>query len=141
MKITGLTITNKDAADVVITAVEGGTNYWAEVQEYNWSTWYEKDEARSNETYSFERVKDLPEDFVFVQIREDADRVDPERFSNTWIPLTREVIEKGVRLCFERYPQLITVDEGSDGQVDFDVDASGADVIVQLAIFGEVIYG
>jgi hypothetical protein len=140
MRITGLKITNKDAADVVITAVEGGTNYWAEVKDYNWSTWYEKDEARSNETYSFDRVKDLPEDFVFVQIREDAEQVEPERFSNTWIPLTREVIEKGVRLCFERYPQLITVDEGSNGEVDFNVDADGADVIVQLAIFEEVIY-
>jgi len=131
MKILGVSLTNEDAADIVHCAVEGGTNYWAEVQEYNWQEWYDGD-----------RIKDLPDDYVFVQIREDADQVEPERFSNTWIPLTRHNLEKGVIALIENMPHLIHgVSNRGEGDVEMDFDATSCDVIVQYAVFGEVIYG
>ncbi len=143
MKITGIRLTDEDAADIVHCAVEGGTNYWAEVKDYNWKDWYEKDEERSREGYVAERIKrDLPDDYVFVNIREDSDQVDPERFSATWMPLTRKVLEKGVIGLIERYPHLIHgVSNRGEGDVEFDFDATSCDVIVQLALFEEVVYG
>ena len=142
MKITGLRLTNEDAADIVHGAIEGGTGYWAECRNYNWKDWYEKDEKRSTETYTAEKIKDLPDDYVFVEIREDAEQVEPERFSASWIPLTRENLEKGVIALFENMPHLIHgVSNRGEGDVECDFDATSCDVIVQYAIFGDVIYG
>ncbi|CAB4177580.1 hypothetical protein UFOVP1344_27 [uncultured Caudovirales phage] len=143
MKINSITLTNEDAADIVHCAVEGGTNYWAEVKDYNWKDWYEKDPLRSTPRYDGERIKvDLPDDYVFVWIREDAEQVEPERFSNLWIPLDRKTLEKGVIALIENVPHLIHgVSNRGEGDIEFDFDGTSCDVIVQYAIFGEVIYG
>jgi len=142
MKITGIRITDEDAADIVHGAVEGGTNYWAEVKDYNWKDWYEKDEERSREGYVAERIKrDLPKGFVFVSIREDAEQLDLEE-EPKWVGLRKDDIERGVIGLIERYPHLIHgVSSRGDGDVEFDFDATSCDVIVQLALFGEVVYG
>ena len=133
MKILAIELTNTDAADIVHCAVEGGTNYWAEVQNYNWQEWY--DEEQKN-------IKDLPDDYVFVEIREDSDLVDPERFSNTWMQLTKHNLEKGVMAMIQNMPHLIHgIDNLGNGHVEMDLDATSCDVVVQYALFGEVIYG
>ena len=104
---------------------------WAEVQNYNWNDWYDGD-----------RIKDLPDNYVFVEIREDAEQVEPERFSNTWMQLTRHNLEKGVIALIQNMPHLIHgVDSRGNGHVEMDFDATSCDVIVQYALFGEVIYG
>jgi len=132
MKINSITLTNEDAADIVHTAIEGGTNYWAECQNYNWQEWYDADD----------KVKDLPDDYVFVEIREDDTLVDPERFSQQWMPITKHNLEKGVIMLIENMPHLIFgVSHRGDGDVEFDFDATSCDVIFQYAVFGEVIYG
>ena len=142
MKITGLVLTNEDAADIVHGAIEGGTGYWAECRNYNWQDWYEKDEERSTETYTREKIKDLPDDYVFVEIREDADQVEPERFSNTWIPITRAVLEKGVIALFENMPHLVHgVSNRGEGDIECDFDATSCDVIFQYGVFEDVVYG
>lgn len=143
MKINSITLTNEDAADIVHCAVEGGTNYWAEVKDYKWKDWYEVDPLKSSERYVGERIKvDLPDDYVFVWIREDAEQVEPERFSNLWIPLDRKTLEKGVIALIENVPHLIHgVSNRGEGDIEFDFDGTSCDVIVQYAIFGEVIYG
>jgi hypothetical protein len=143
VKINSITLTNEDAADIVHCAVEGGTNYWAEVKDYKWKDWYEVDPLKSSERYVGERIKvDLPDDYVFVWIREDAEQVEPERFSNLWIPLDRKTLEKGVIALIENVPHLIHgVSNRGEGDIEFDFDGTSCDVIVQYAIFGEVIYG
>jgi hypothetical protein len=142
MKIVEILLSNKDAADIVHTAVEGGTTYWAEVKSYNWKDWYEPDPERSSDTYQAERIKDLPEGYVFVQIREDKYLVEPERAINTWIPVTRLMLEKGVRMLLENLPHLVgQVEKDDEGGVEMDFDGTACDVIMQYAIFEEVIYG
>jgi hypothetical protein len=136
VKITGIRLTNEDAADIVHGAVEGGTNYWAEVKDYKWSTWYKDPES----TLSSIR-EDLPEDFVFVNIREDAEQLDLDE-EPKWVGLTKENLERGVIGLIEKYPHLIHgVSNRGEGDVEFDFDATSCDVIVQLAVFGEVVYG
>ncbi len=143
MKINSITLTNEDAADIVHCAVEGGTNYWAEVKGYNWKDWYEKNPIQKSEHYVSERIKlDLPEDYVFVWIREDDEQVEPEREKNLWFPLDRKALEKGVIYLIENLPHLIHgVSNRGDGDVEMDFDATSCDVIVQYAVFGEVVYG
>jgi hypothetical protein len=143
MKIVEIILTNKDAADIVHTAVEGGTNYWAEVKNYNWKDWYEPDPTKLNDTYKSERIKEsLAEDHIFVQIREDDEQVEPERAINTWIPVTRIMLEKGVKMLLENMPHLIGhVERDDEGGVEMDFDGTACDVIMQYAIFEEVIYG
>lgn len=143
MKINSITLTNEDAADIVHCAVEGGTNYWAEVKDYKWKDWYEKNPVQNSEHYVSERIKtSLSDDYVFVWIREDSEQVKPERFSNLWIPLDRKTLEKGVIALIENVPHLIHgVSHRGEGDVEMDFDATSCDVIVQYAIFGKVIYG
>lgn len=136
MKVLKVALDNEDIANIIHGAVEGGTNYWGEVRKYKWTTWYEPDPERSTEHYKAERVKNLPEDFVFVEIREDKTLTDPVRDPNTWFPLTREAIERGVCMVLEKYGHLLHARDG-----DLDTDATGYDAIVQMAMFGELVYG
>jgi hypothetical protein len=140
MKVLKVSLSNEDVAGIIHTAVEGGTNYWGEVRGYKWTTWYEPDPEKSYDdeygSYKAERVKGLPKDFVFVEIREDEDLTDPERKPNTWFPLTREAIERGVCMVLENHGHLINIRDG-----EIDTDAYGADAIVQMAVFGELVYG
>jgi hypothetical protein len=131
MKILGIRLTNEDAADIVHCAIEGGTNYWAECRNYNWQEWYDGDNVR----------EDLPDDYVFVEIREDEELVDPE-LANVWLSITRHNLEKGVIALIEHHPHLIHgVSNRGGGDVEFDFDATSCDVIFQYAVFGKVVYG
>lgn len=142
MKITGLVLTNEDAADIVHGAIEGGTGYWAECRNYNWQDWYEKDEERSTERYTREKIKDLPYDYVFVEIMEDEDAIGEDVPDKKWFQLTRGVLERGVIGLIENYPHLIHgVSNRGNGDIECDFDATSCDVIVQLAVFGKVVYG
>lgn len=106
--------------DIIVAAVEGGINYWAKVREYHWSdkTW----EAR-------------------VQVRDVYDE------EPGWVTVDAEVIERGiakvkskgfqVRSDIRKNILLADITDGEEG----DLDAECADVIVQAALFGEVVYG
>ena len=142
MKINSITLTNEDAADIVHGAIEGGTNYWAECRNYNWQDWYEKDPLRSTPRYDGERIKDLPDDYVFVEIREDEESLGEEVKDAQWYKITKHNLEKGVIALIENNPHLIHgVSHRGNGDVEFDFDATSCDVIFQYAVFGEVVYG
>ena len=142
MKITGLVLTDEDAADIVHGAIEGGTGYWAECRNYNWQDWYEKDEERSTDTYTREKIKDLPDDYVFVEIREDEDAIGEEVKDAKWFQITRGLLEKGVVALIENHPHLIHgASHRGNGDIEFDFDATSCDVIFQYAVFGELVYG
>jgi len=133
-KVTAVELDAKDATSIVISAIEGGTNYWAECKGYKWSSWYVDVDAKYGEE-NYEKLREIPRDEVLVYIREDADLVDPER-GNKWFGITIENLEKAVCTALTTHTHLY---EFRDGEID--TDATGADVIFQLAIFGEVVYG
>lgn len=99
---------------IIITAVEGGSNYWAEFSDYC-----------------------CEEGEVSVRVR---DREEP----NTTVHLIKpRAIMHGLTILFEEWPnsttaanvrQELTGDYGN-------VDANDADFILQLSVFGEPIYG
>jgi len=103
---------------VIITAVEGGIGYWSRVRNYRWS-----DDGPTS-----------------VEIMEDEEP--------TWHLVDRDVIRKGLRLIaqpespinlHESYRQDIA--RASRANEGGDIDATLADIIVQCAVLGEVVYG
>lgn len=138
MRIKSIELTPRDAVDIVIGAIEGGTGYWAECRGYRWRNWY-KDGGESG--LSPDMLRDIPRDEVLVEVREDAELADPERSPNSWFPITIEELERGVSLALARYPHLFSTLSGSGDDVELDLDAIGCDVITQLTVFGRVVYG
>lgn len=133
-KITGLQLDAKDATSIVISAIEGGTNYWAECKGYKWKSWYvDADAPYGHENY--DKLRDIPRDEVLVYIREDADQVEPEA-GREWFGITIENLEKALSIALMTHTHLFSFRDG-----EIDTDATGADVVFQLAMLGEVVYG
>ncbi len=136
MKILQVQLEPKDLADIVHCAIEGGINYWGECKGYKWSEWYEKNIDNPTDQYVGDRLKELPEDYVYVYVREDDRQGEPQRDPNTWVPICKADIERGFALAFANHPHLY---QARDGEVD--MDATGGEVIIQYAVFGELVYG
>lgn len=105
--------------DVLVTAVEGGIGYWAEVAEY--------------------RYRDC---HAVIAEREDATGEGPRRFT-----LSAAKLEEGLARVASpefkinaRQRGEILSDSATNGEACL-IDADSADCIVQAAVFGELVYG
>ena len=76
MKILQVELEQKDIADILHCAIEGGINYWGECKGYKWTDWYVDPEAKYPSP-DYDKLKDLPADYVYVQIKEDEDAGEP----------------------------------------------------------------
>lgn len=106
--------------DLFTTALEGGIGYWSVCSAYHWSN----------------QGTDDFKGFYAVVKDDEAERM-----------IDRAVIAKGYRLAVsadwrdrlrwssEKPPLVVTED------TDWDYDAGDADIIVQLGLFGKVVYG
>ncbi len=131
-KIKEVLLDAKDATSIVISAIEGGTGYWAECKGYKWRNWY----TDGGESMDDKFLRDIPRDEVLVWIREDEDNGETYRDSNEWFGITIENLEKALCTALATHGRLYQF----RGQ-EIDTDATGADVVFQLAIFGEVVFG
>jgi hypothetical protein len=122
MKILDIELSDKEVVDIYTTALEGGIGYWAIADEYKWQYLYED--------WENDIVHPLEPDQVLVVLSdtEDDDFKDEQ--------LTPAKIRAGVKLLIEKYPHMYQI---LDDQ--FHVDADGADAVVQLGLFGEIVYG
>ena len=109
--------------DIFTTALEGGIGYWSWCDEYHWSNEDGTDDVRG----FFALIQESEEDGKSLRI-------------------DRSVIAKGYRLASvgewrdrinwsSEKPPLVPDEDG------WDCDAGDADCIVQLGLFGEVVYG
>ena len=113
-------ITDENINDIVCTALEGGINYWCN------------------------RVKVKGGDYKGTECASDSVSLGATLLLHTIdgevAELNKSVLERGVALFMEEDgygiidPETLTLDTG---QIDADV----ADIIIQLAVFGENIYG
>lgn len=129
-------VTTATAGDIAITAAEGGINYWAVVDRYDWARWAPDSEPT-----------EVPTDFVFYTIvavtegdlddlRDDCVRRDIEMD----LKVTPTLIARGI----ERYLAGIDVFKGRplDDMDDFAaMDAAEADCVIQLGAFGTLVFG
>lgn len=111
---------------IFTTAIEGGVNYWSECRSYRWSV-----DGTGNES-------DL---IGFQAMLRDSET------GKEWLTVNRETISEGYRLASTTYKDRISWSSGDNpplvitDDTDWDFDAMDADVIVQLGLFGDVIYG
>jgi len=120
--------------DVLCTAFEGGSTYWAEAK-------------------NVKRDDELNYLAFDVRPREPGDREGHESYRPStnialtkWQHITPEKIDKAIRgLLNGRHKAasyVVRQFAGYPGNLDAtDHDADGADVVVQLAAFGEIVFG
>lgn len=120
------TITARDRFlfDLFTTALEGGINYWAEVLSYHWEAPEGDDDLRGFSAEIIETEED----------GEPRHRID------------RKVIARGYKLATTKWRDRIHWSTAKPPVVvkdpaEWDFDASDADVILQLGLFGETVYG
>lgn len=110
------------------TAIEGGINYWAEVDRYHWDSTPD-DKTSTDDLHGF-----------YAQIIESEEGVVHR--------VDRAVMSKGYALAVGGHrdkiawstepPPLVVTEQSYD---DWDYDAGDADCILQLGLFGDVKYG
>ena len=107
-----------------ITAMEGGIGYWAECSTYRWT---KPDSEDREDREGFEAL-------VYVEGEGEAQRIDAaviargfELLQDEATRVSRPIREAGLRAWF--------VPDHAD------LDAQDADVIVQLGLLGEIVYG
>lgn len=108
--------------DIFTTALEGGIGYWSECSEYHWLNGDDEDYRG-----------------FFAVIHDTEDEGKTYR-------IDRAVIAKGYRLATTEWRDRISWSTGKPPLVitedtDWDYDSFDADVIVQLGLFENVVYG
>jgi len=132
-------------SDILITAVEGGIGYWARGYNYHWSD--ENPETTSITVIEFEEAAALGYDIwsYWNELDTAHDNGDKDLNGYTW-GVTIHTIESGIQAILNdshpsplktRLLEYVTDIENAD----WDFDAVDADVIVQMGLWGKVIYG
>lgn len=116
-----------DLDAIIVTATEGGSNYWADMRRYDHSAF---DDSLSHHTG------------VTVEYREN----EPDCATLPgWHKVNRDLVLRGLQVIAEKYPHLFASflkSGGSNAEPgDYAPDADLSDAIVQAGIFGELVYG
>ena len=107
----------KILSDILTTAVEGGTGYWAQCSDYEWSD-------------------ENPET---TQVRLHEIEADHAEYTVGHLVTIDSIAEGLSRMAADkRYPQFAKM--VTQALVEKDYDAEVADIAVQYAIFGEMVY-
>lgn len=114
--------------DILITALEGGSNYW--YSELDWFT--PKGINPDNYNYS-NAMDDFLTDSTYFTLKDYGNCIEPEQAIIYKVKVTS--IQKAILMAKENYPNVYKAIKEEY------YDAADADVILQLAIFNEVIYG
>jgi len=118
-----------DAVDIVINACEGGINYWGAVKNYDWRSYYVSREAAENNG----EVRDLRPDEVLIEVCDKEDKDGQEE----WYPITLQGLDDAVNAILgdEEYPHRF-----AHKLMDC-IEPDEADIIIQYAAFGKVVFG
>ena len=112
--------------DIFVTACEGGSNYWANIREYHWSIDRKGEEADLDKYYA-----------IFEDVEGDGTkwRVDITVVSRGINKIVNGD-HKGLHDSFAG--QIMSDNAVNECRI---MDAMLADCIVQMGLFGEVVYG
>ena len=133
---------------VFTTALEGGIGYWSVCDEYRWSTLAPAGNRISDPTGFHALIESSEDDWGVTEAYiSEQGQFQPITETQT-LRIDLDVIERGANLLVEKVlsgeftnPYLLQyvvawVTNGDQG----DYDACGADLAVQLGLFGEVVY-
>jgi hypothetical protein len=133
-------LTGAECGDIAITAAEGGTGYWAQIQSYQYKRWC----PDGPDGYIGENL-DVAQDFVFytlAPLNDDEDGYDITKAVDITPALMQRGFELGLGLPRDKggWMFLNLIQLGRDDWMG-NIDADVADAIIQLGCFGEIIYG
>ena len=134
-------LTAEEAGNIVITAAEGGIGYWSQIQPdpgYAYTRWMpDLPDGSMGEPIS------VPDDFVFYRIaalNEDEDGYDRGKLYD----ITPALVRRGLEIAMSKARHDLVKDvvlgcarEDWTGEID----ADGADAIIQCGVYGEIIWG
>lgn len=116
-------ITERTIESVLYSAFHTGIGYWARIVDYT-------------ECERMEEAVLAPDSFVQIEIRPQL-RDGLGRDVVITKPLNRETIAAGLRLMAATYPRHFADMLGGN----MNCDATTGDVLVQLAVFGKIVFG
>ena len=108
-------------ANILVTIVEGGSDYWANFEDYKWS-----EDDQHNMTGASVAI---------------FDREEPQ---NGWKDVTLDTIALGIGIIRQHPDSIAAAKEILEASRENDagnIDSCAADGIVQMALFGELVYG
>ena len=140
-------ITKEDVVDILSSAI-GGISYWGEIVPNDWQYEKAKKWLRENAEPDYDDGEICYEE-VIAQILFDGKSVtvrDSEDDKESWLSLSN--LSYGIRKAFQEgyysdYNWLVP-DGGGSNKWHLEpnqIDAEVADVIIQLAVLGEIVYG
>lgn len=123
-------ITLETARNLLVSAFEGGSNYWMKLDKYICPPGTTLDDFKEGGKLS---CPDWHPAYILPTIKDGAmGIVDSEKVKHT---LTREKLLNGFDVMAKKYPKHF------QNIVDENDDAETADVLLQCALFGELVYG
>jgi coenzyme F420-reducing hydrogenase gamma subunit len=122
-------------ADVLTCAVEGGINYWASVSDYRWY-----DPTFEDGGGTAEHVDGVPNAYATVHETESDGTVSGLIGVDQVATAIRDILngKEGIRINDADVALIREANRDNDAG---EIDAGIADMIVQVAMFGEVVYG
>ena len=116
-----IVVTDQQVYDLLVTAREGGSNYW--MDSYGGIAPTKRFTPMEGEVYKF---ADYPMNGGTITISHDE--------TETAI-LNKENLQRGLDVMAEKYPHHMT------DLLNDNMDADTADVFLQCCVFGELVYG
>jgi hypothetical protein len=128
-----MSLTERDEfiRDVAITAVEGGIGYWASCMRYRWSN---KQEGDLDDMLPFPEI-------TIVPAEDENDFMEQDITKETILLGLAQIADpnqKDIGLHDSYRKKIVAAEAFLDA---CDIDAELADYIVQIGLFGKVIYG
>lgn len=124
-------VNTQTAGDIAITAAEGGIGYWSQIDSYKPSRWTAGE---------YDNPRRVPRTFVFYSLAEQAD--DEKGYDWTKpVAITPEVIQRGVNLFLTGVPGNFDARGFADMSDLSAMDSAEADAVIQLGVFGKLVYG
>ena len=124
--------------DIFTTALEGGINYWSSCDSYKWA-WASALDHYADGRLVHEDHKGFHANIVNIVAEDD------ERYGMHY-QINRAVMARGYSLASTTWRDKLVWSSGEKPslvvgpETDWDYDAGDADMIVQLGLFGDVIY-
>lgn len=114
---------------ILTDALEGGMADWAQVETYDWPRWYEDDTMNDIKP-------EVEGDYVLLKVRDHFNDEKPG-----FVDVTVDLMERSTQWALIHQNQWLPYSVKDGVVTEIDYDAVGADIILQRAVLGEVVYG
>ena len=125
--------TDEEVRSLLVSAFEGGSNYWYTIKEYNLADGLSREDFRGDGKFTVEGWSEV----YTIPFTEGCSLTigDMEEGGKPDVKLDREKLEKGLTVMYETMRHHLT------DFIDDKTDATTGDVFLQCALWGECIYG